>query len=64
MPSSPSSSHDAVVLFVDPGRQLTDALPAREGQAWRPLVADSIESGLELSRLIDRAVAEDRKRGS
>ncbi len=25
---------------------------------------DSIESGLELSRLIDRAVAEDRKRGS
>ena len=25
---------------------------------------DSIESGLELSQLIDRAVAEDRKRGS
>jgi ribosome-binding factor A len=25
---------------------------------------DSIESGLELSRLIDRAVADDRKRGS
>jgi ribosome-binding factor A len=25
---------------------------------------DSIESGLELSRLIDQAVAEDRKRGS
>jgi ribosome-binding factor A len=25
---------------------------------------DSIESGLELSRLIDRALAEDRKRGS
>ena len=59
---------DTVAALVHTAGFLRSALARRLSLYTVPqlnvVYDDTIESGLELSRLIDRAVAEDRKRGS
>ena len=59
---------DTVAALVHTAGFLRSALARRLSLYTVPQLTfvydDTIESGLELSRLIDRAVAEDRKRGS